>query len=61
MRYLFASLLLAFNLFAATPPQSVDLDLSQTTRNFSLKWAEGTTPLIRANLRNAGAAYTATG
>jgi len=61
MRYLLASLLLAFNLFAATPPQSVDLDLSQTTRNFSLKWAEGTTPLIRANLRNAGAAYTATG
>lgn len=61
MRYLLASLLLAVNLFAATPPQSVDLDLSQTTRNFSLKWAEGTTPLIRANLRNAGAAYTATG
>lgn len=61
MRYLLASILLAVNLFAATPPQSVDLDLSQTTRNFSLKWAEGTTPLIRANLRNAGAAYTATG
>ena len=61
MRYLLASLILAVNLFAATPPQSVDLDLSQTTRNFKLQWAEGTTPLIRANLRNAGAAYTATG
>lgn len=49
-------------LFAmAAPPQALDLDLSYTTRAFKLQFAEGTTPLIRANLRNAGTAYTATG
>lgn len=43
------------------PPQNIDLDISASSREFKLSWAEGTTPLIRANLKNAGAAYSATG
>lgn len=56
-----ALLILALRAIGATPPQSIDLDLSQTARAFKLQVAEGTTPLLRANVKNAGAAYTVTG
>lgn len=58
---LLALLAFALPVFAAPPPQAFDLDASATNRRFNLTTAQGTTPLFRANLRNANAAFSATG
>lgn len=59
--FLLALLAFALPVFAAPPPQAFDLDASATNRRFTLTTAQGTTPLFRANLRNANAAFSATG
>jgi hypothetical protein len=61
MRTILLAIFLPLAVFAAPPPQAFDLDASATTRRFTLTTAQGTTPLFRANLRNANAAFTATG